>query len=575
MNSPPLSSLGQSLDQQKPEEGSAQGGIVSSEQLRGQGAWKGGAARVTAADVISSPSLPRLSLQTFEELEIPAPFRAKVEMELTEGEKIVWLGRPSRNRQVHPRNTALLIAGIGMASFGLLVAVVSLGAGGGAFPVVFGGALTIIGGAFMLPLVVDPTKNCRSCYVVTNRRAMIVENSLWARGASARSYLPHELIGLERRSHAEVAGAGDVIFEYTFVLPGKTFDPQTGTALVKGAGMGRSDTPTRVPRGFLLIDQAAEVENLIRSTLLGQLENTLDAAQPAPAPRPAPQPAAAAVSVACACGLTVEAPESLAGQSVKCPQCSAAVAIPAPQTAPCREEGSIPADLRAKILMDLAAGERVVWVGQPVPNLVFLRNSGWLALGGIGLLCTLIWFVAKLLPAKAAAPAAAQQAVQQAGKKGAAPRYQAPPKVEPAPAKASGGSYLLGLAFLILWGSIAAIPFIYRYIASRTCYALTNRRALVYKQGIFSPTHESYPPLEVANMRQSNSWLFSGCGDLIFRTVTVITTSRNPRGGSSSSVRRVHYGFLAIPQVQQVGRLVRETLIDPVAEKLARAAYLG
>src|SRR5689334_5447003 len=58
---------------------------------------KPGVFRVSAADVIkrAEPALPRL--QTFEELEIPDHFRKAVEEELTKDEKLVWLGRPSRN----------------------------------------------------------------------------------------------------------------------------------------------------------------------------------------------------------------------------------------------------------------------------------------------------------------------------------------------------------------------------------------------------------------------------------------------------------------------------------------------
>ena len=46
--------------------------------------------------------------------------------------------------------------------------------------------------------------------------------------------------------------------------------------------------------------------------------------------------------------------------------------------------------------------------------------------------------------------------------------------------------------------------------ATRTCYALTNRRALVYKEGLFGPTRESYTPMEVSGMRRSPSWLVAG-----------------------------------------------------------------
>ena len=131
------------------------------------------------------------------------------------------------------------------------------------------------------------------------------------------------------------------------------------------------------------------------------------------------------------------------------------------------------------------------------------------------------------------------------------------------------------------------VPFYRWKMSQRSCYALTNRRALVYKQGLFGPTRESYSPIEVAAMRRADSWVFAQGGDLIFRTVTTVTTSRNSRGGSSSSVTTTHYGFLAIAHIQEVERLVRETLIDrfvdnltganslPAAKPVAAAAFAG
>ena len=108
----------------------------------------------------------------------------------------------------------------------------------------------------------------------------------------------------------------------------------------------------------------------------------------------------------------------------------------------------------------------------------------------------------------------------------------------------------------------ASVPFIRRHSAGRTCYALTNRRALVYRQGLFGPTRESYTPLEVSGMRRSDSWLFRGTGDLVFRTVYVVKSSGVSTGVGQRSVKTTHYGFLALPQVREVEKLVRETLID-------------
>jgi hypothetical protein len=172
------------------------------------------------------------------------------------------------------------------------------------------------------------------------------------------------------------------------------------------------------------------------------------------------------------------------------------------------------------------------------------------------MLIALLWLVLALAPPKAAAPR------PQRGKQATAAPAQQP------------ASFLLlpvGLFFLSACGP--AVAWVRWRAARRTCYALTNRRALVYKEGLFGPTRDSYTPLEVSAMRRSNSWLVAGSGDLIFRTVQVVSTSRT-RGVSSTSVKTIHYGFLAIAQVGEVEKLVRETLIDRFVDKLAQASAL-
>jgi hypothetical protein len=66
---------------------------------------------------------------------------------------------------------------------------------------------------------------------------------------------------------------------------------------------------------------------------------------------------------------------------------------------------------------------------------------------------------------------------------------------------------------------------------------------------------------------------FKGSGDLIFRTVKVISNSGS-RSQWTQSVKTKHYGFLAIAQVRDVEKLVRETLIDRFVDKLNQASSL-
>src|SRR5262249_26962434 len=57
----------------------------------------------------------------------PGPLRATVEKQLTANEKMLWVGRPSRNRQVHPRNPMPPSVGIGMLVLAGVILVAVLG----------------------------------------------------------------------------------------------------------------------------------------------------------------------------------------------------------------------------------------------------------------------------------------------------------------------------------------------------------------------------------------------------------------------------------------------------------------
>jgi hypothetical protein len=481
---------------------------------------------------------------------------------------MLWVGRPSRNSQAHPRNPMLPWIGMGLLALAgvlfltcLVSAVATRFGAGQASGCFFSVILAGVGGVLLLISKADPSKSCRFCYVVTNRRAMILEVSLWRRGPAAQNYLPQQLLGLERRDNAEVSGAGDLIFEYVLTLPGNSVNPLTGSFLQQGPSVGLSNAPQRVPRGFLWLDQVREVEDLIRTTLLLPLEQALDAPRSAAGGRGALRRPAQAASVACACGATIEAPPASAGKWAQCPRCAAAVPtarreVDAGAAGPCREDGSVPADLKAKALAGLDGNERPAWVGQPVSKLLLLRSAGYFAVSGAGILLALLWLVVTLAPPKAPAP-----------------RLQRGKQVAAAPAKQEAGNSLLPVGLFFLSACVSAVPLLRWRTARRTCYALTNRRALVYKEGLFGPTRESYSTLEVSAMRRSDSWLAAGSGDLIFQTVQVVSTSRT-RGVSSTSVKTTHYGFLAVAQIGEVEKLVRETLIDRFVDKLNQASAL-
>jgi hypothetical protein len=517
---------------------------------------KGEVVRISAADVLPPASLGTPTPQSIDKLEIPAPLRQAAEKALTAGEKMLWIGRTSRNRAVHPPCAIPPAGGFGLIGLGGLIVVATLAAAAislhmtfnHVFGCIFGGIMALIGTAIVyLPKINKPEKLCRYCYVVTNRRAILVEQTLM--GTNTQSYLPQQLLGLERRDHAEVAGAGDIVFEYVTVM-GNTFDPNTGGFLQAGP-TGPSTDPQRVPRGFVCLDQVREVEDLIRTKLLLQLEQALDGK--------------AFCEIDCPCGTTLQAPPIVGGKSIQCPRCSAVVAIqPSIDNGPpiiCREDGNVPAELKEKMLAGLDPSEKPVWIGQPVPKLVFLRNGLYLAISVVGVTAALIWLAFALAPASSAPP---QPQRQQAGKKAVAP--------PPAPAAQSSGMAIMPIVLLLVSAGFAAVPTLRWWTARNTAYALTTRRVIVYTKGLFGVTRDSYSPLEVTNMKRANSWVLAGCGDLIFRTVHVITRSRSRSGASSDSVRTIHYGILAVANLDEVEKVVRETLIDPFVDKLGQAS---
>jgi hypothetical protein len=273
------------------------------------------------------------------------------------------------------------------------------------------------------------------------------------------------------------------------------------------------------------------------------------------------------ISAVCTCGAEIEATDDVAGQSVNCPQCAAEVYIPlagtwskvARRAKNYRANAQVPTGLMEKALAGLGPNEELVWLGQPEDTLVFRRSLGYLVGGGMVAVISLMWLTGMFSQkdvthsSTAVRPAARQRA-------------QTPP-----PAKHTDT-----LPAILLIGStcVALVPLFRWRSAKGTCYALTNRRALVYKEGLFGPTRESYSPVEVAQMRRCDAWVFEEGGDLIFRTVQVLTTSFNQRTGSHRSVKTTHYGFLAIADVKEVERLVRETLIDRFVDKLTAASAL-
>jgi len=239
--------------------------------------------RVSAADVVAGPAAADATMspgkQSFQELGIPSALQTAVTGELTVDEKVVWLGRPSANPALYPRNPAVaviaavvclaLAAGIWLFIFAKPGGPRSLPGPALGFLAFFTVALLGFAAVFVLAAQgpAHTPAGCRSCYVLTNRRALVA--SLFPLvGATVKSWTPDRLLGFERIDAPQVAGAGDLVFGYDIRLAAKTGSLEAQQL---------DGTLAKVPFGFLKIENVRAVEKLLRDTLLLGLERKLDA----------------------------------------------------------------------------------------------------------------------------------------------------------------------------------------------------------------------------------------------------------------------------------------------------------
>ena len=89
-------------------------------------------------------------------------------------------------------------------------------------------------------------------------------------------------------------------------------------------------------------------------------------------------------------------------------------------------------------------------------------------------------------------------------------------------------------------------------MARNTCYAVTNRRAIIWEPGWFGRKQvRSYTAAGLGSMMRLERK--DGTGDLIFEQLT----TNNSEGPSTTS-----RGFKAISQVRDVENLIRNTLMN-------------
>jgi hypothetical protein len=299
------------------------------------------------------------------------------------------------------------------------------------------------------------------------------------------------------------------------------------------------------------------------------------------------------ITAICPCGTPLKAPDHLAGKAVKCPKCTAVVKLPAangtarvpaaaaahppasntkpltpradmsgaatrplggasdvkggpnvkaaPERRTTLPSAEVPPELNERLMKELMPKEKILWVGQPIPKLVFRRQLWALILAPILFVVAGVWSLFVL-------------------------------KGKDVPMMMLTGP----LVFLAFGIGLGIYPFIKKAIARKTFYLLTNKRAIIWAlRPVIGVYRDVYQPAQLVNIRRENAILVRGAGDVIFRTKIIIrrTDYYDRRGGyrgSDTSRQTIHYGFLAVDRPQDVERLIRETLLEKYLEKLEK-----
>jgi hypothetical protein len=184
---------------------------------------------------------------------------------------------------------------------------------------------------------------------------------------------------------------------------------------------------------------------------------------------------------------------------------------------PVADTWELPNKLRILVETELNPGEDITWIGSPIPRL-FARRALPIVLFGIPWTLFAVFWICGAAGFKM-------------------------PNIQ----KMEDGFFLFGIPFVLVGIVMLSSPLWYRYKARRTCYVLTNRRAIVFDGGFLNTTIRSFEPERLHDLRRIQR--DDGSGDLVLDRVFNLH-----REGHMQST---DYGFLAIENVRAVEQLVR------------------
>jgi hypothetical protein len=195
-------------------------------------------------------------------------------------------------------------------------------------------------------------------------------------------------------------------------------------------------------------------------------------------------------------------------------------------------------ELRRALDAELADGERIVWLRQPVPWLIWRASLVVLIFGVPWTAFAVFWTLG---------------AAGLIGTSGARPSgwwaYIFP---------------LWGVPFILIGFAMLSSPYWTARAARRTIYAITNRRAVVWLAKGWGKTEvQSFEPKRLLSLTRTER--ANGSGDLVFEQF------RETHGSSTTTIRR---GFMGLSNVRDAEEVLRETLLRAYEERTNRGPQL-
>jgi len=192
-------------------------------------------------------------------------------------------------------------------------------------------------------------------------------------------------------------------------------------------------------------------------------------------------------------------------------------------------------ELRRAIDAELDAGERIVWLRQPVPWLLWRGSLAVLIFGVPWTAFAVFWTLGA------------------AGLIGSG-------------ARATGWwDYLFplwGLPFIFIGLVLLSAPYWTARAARQTVYAITDRRAIIWIPKAWGEKEvQSFEPRRLLSMTRKQR--ADGSGDLVFEQF------RETHGSSTTTIRR---GFMGLADVRDAEEVLREVLLRAYEERTRPAA---